>query len=115
LPGNSLTNRQEELPSTLDDIEIFLLKKEAIWRERRIREHEEFVELIRVGRALAAGIRTVLIVLEKFESLQLNNLAILQNNMANSDTVRFLANGLKRDIEQDRKLAGDNPKDDLDK
>jgi hypothetical protein len=113
LPDNSLINNHEELPTALDDIEIYLLKKEAIWRERRIHEHEEFVELIRVGRALSAGIRTVLIVLDKFERIQLDNLAILQNNMASSDTVRFLSNGMKHDIEEEKKLVGDKSGDDL--
>ena len=107
MPDKSLTQEQA-LPLTLDDIEIFLLKKEAIWRERKIREHEEFVELIRVGRALSAGIRTVLIVLDKFERIQLDNLEVLQNQMANSDTVRFLANGFKHDIEQEKKIVGDD-------
>jgi hypothetical protein len=95
-------------PTTLEEIETFLLKKEASWRETRLREYDDFVELIRVGRALAVGIKAVLVMVEKLEEMQADRLEELENRMVNHDTVRFMVNGLRADIaDEQKKLEGE--------
>jgi hypothetical protein len=90
------------MPQTLEDIEAYLLKKEASWRESRLREYDEFVELIRVGRALAFGIKAVLVVVEKLETMQLDKLVTLENRMVDHDTIRFMVNGIRDDLAKEQ-------------
>ena len=82
-------------PMTLDDVEIFLLEREAEWRKNRSADYVEFIDLIHTARVLSSGIKAMLGVIDRLETLR--------QKMAGGDTIRYMGNGIRKDNEQDRK------------
>lgn len=84
----------QKFPVTLSEIASFLEDKDLRWQTSARASLAEFAELIRIGRMLTSSLVAILVVVDKLESLQMR--------MANETTVKFMVNGVRKELDSEK-------------